>query len=144
MTAPALHHALGDGLPDLREDGQAVRTFVGRLPDPVEVIRWGGLPGCQYAFVSDRKLGAYRRAGWTLARGTDSTLLVVEGPKGSCDIFVLVAGKPVHAADPSNGVRLWHYDPDILETTGLTEPYPKNPQRAPNRPRAGTPTPAPK
>jgi hypothetical protein len=124
MAAPNFHNVADGDLPTLLEDGSPTRLFKGRLPDPTEVVRWGGLPGCNYAFVTDAKLGQYRRAGWVIAPGTDSLLLTVEGPKGSCDIFVIVSGKPIAGGDPANGIRYWHYDPQILERTGLVGPYP--------------------
>ena len=129
MASPNFQPSSPDDLPSLQEDTSPTRRFECRLPDPAEVLRWGGVPGCLYAFVSSGKLSSYRRAGWSIARGTDSTLLSVVGPKGECDIFVLVRGKPIPGADPANGVREWFLDPTIFSETGLETAYPVVPQR---------------
>lgn len=121
MASP--NPSFGDDLPSLQVNRTSnIPTFSGRLPDPGEVVQWGGKPGCQYAFVLATKLGQYMRQGWLQVR--DLGVLAVEGPKGSADIFVVVRGKPITSADPANGIRPWFYDPAIFDATGLETPYP--------------------
>ena len=119
--APVHHNA--DDLPDLRQGVSVI--YQGRLPDPTEVIQWGGRPGYIYAFVHAANLGRYRRSGWAMVAGTDN--LEVLGPLGTADALVLARGAPIPGGDPANGVRPWFYDPRLLEETGLSSPYPKHP-----------------
>lgn len=126
MSAPSLPAGVGDDLPSLRAGRvDEVPIYNGHLPDPADVVQWGGKPGCLYAFVSAPKIGQYMRQGWSQIPGT--TPLEVVGPKGSVDVFAVVRGKPISTADPANGIRGWFYDPAILAETGLESPYPKAP-----------------
>ena len=111
--------------PDLRLGD--VSNFEGRLPDPTELVRWGGRPGVQYLMIDSRNLHEATNdtdeAGkkWLLTR--DGRVHTVTGPGGVTTIMILCKGKPVEGADPANGIRQWFYDRTILQATGLPTPY---------------------
>lgn len=96
--------------------------FDGRLPDPSEVVRWGGTPGCEYAYVAADNFARLTEFDWSIASGVKP--LTIVGPKGPCQVVVLVRGEPIEGADPLNGIRTWFTDPAVFERTGLTSPYP--------------------
>ena len=114
---------------DLRRTG--VTLFEGRLPDPAEIIQWGGKPGVQYLMVDSRNLHAAtnlppvrianKDCRWGLTKGID--VFQVVGPKGATTMMVLSRGEPIPGADPANGIPEWFYDDELLNTTGLTAPY---------------------
>lgn len=115
--------------PDLRRTD--VANFAGRLPDPGELLRWGGQPGVEYLMIDSRnlhdatQLPAVVRNGkshkWVICR--DVPIYTVSGPAGSTTIMVLGRGEPITGADPANGIREWFYDRTILTATGLKAPY---------------------
>jgi hypothetical protein len=98
-------------------------TFEGRMPDPTEVVRWGGSPGCRYAFITADRYDHFAESGWELPSPPVRTI-TVKGPTGSCRVMIVVQGKPIPGADPLNGIRPWSYDPTIKDRTGLTELFP--------------------
>lgn len=128
--------------PDLRRSD--VGNFAGRLPDPTEIIRWSGSPGCEYLMVDSRNLheattlqGVARNGKtykWVICK--DVPIYTVSGPAGATTLMVLARGEPILGADPSNGIREWYYDRTILVATGLKAPYdttpitPKEPSNA--------------
>lgn len=96
------------------------KEYVGRLPTPDELTRFGGYPGVKYCLVHGTNLGAFRQNGWELT--SVDMVGTVKGPQGDCgNIIVMARGKPIHGADPMNGRRQWYVDPSILEETGLDE-----------------------
>src|SRR3990172_1634335 len=109
---------------DLRRSD--VLIFEGRLPDPAELLKWGGRPGIQYLIVNAANLDATTketsdRGRWNLCK--DVPVYQVSGPKGTASILILSRGIPIPGADPANGIREWFYDRSILTATGLTSPY---------------------
>jgi hypothetical protein len=109
---------------DLRRSD--VLVFEGRLPDPAELLQWGGRPGVQYLIVDAANLNAATMdtstgQRWVLCK--DVPVYQVKGPKGTASILVLSRGTPIQGADPTNGIREWFYDRTLLTTTGLTTPY---------------------
>lgn len=108
----------------LRDDTD---TFAGRLPDPTELIRYGGRPGVRYLMVDASNLHEATQPDeigerWTQCR--DVPPRQVQGPAGSTTIMILSKGQPIPGSDPINGVREWSYDRTILKITGLSDPYP--------------------
>lgn len=98
-------------------------VFEGRMPDPTEVVRWGGWPGCEYLYAAVDRMDFYMEEhGYGLPK--DPVRVTVKGPAGSCRIIVMVKGEPIVGADPLNGIRPWAYDPTIKDKTGLTELFP--------------------
>lgn len=114
---------------DLRRSD--VGTFEGRLPDPAELIQWGGKPGVEYLMLDSRnlheatnlppKIIAGKPCKWGLCK--EVQVYQVSGPSGSTTIMILARGEPIVGADPSNGIRKWFFDRSILTTTGLKTPY---------------------
>jgi hypothetical protein len=129
VSTPLLTNLEDSELDDLRRSD--VKTFEGRLPDPAEVIQWGGKPGVQYLMIDSRNLHEARNEPPIVIDGKehrwgpikDMDVYQVVGPQGGTTIMVLGRGKPIPGADPANGVRRWSYDRTILETTGLKSPY---------------------
>jgi hypothetical protein len=106
--------------------GQTI--FEGRLPDPTEAIRWGGAPGCEYAYVAADNYSKYSVDGWELADKVKP--FTARGPRGICQFLVMVRGEPIVGADPLNGIRPWVYDDTILARTGIDKPFPTHPKEA--------------
>ena len=129
MSTPPLAPLVEAYDPDLRRSD--VSVFVGRLPDPAELVQWGGLPGVKYLMVDSRNLHEALKLPpeviggqpykWGPTRGVG--VYEVQGPAGSTTLMVLSAGKPIPGADPANGIRSWRYDRTLLSATGLKTPY---------------------
>lgn len=97
------------------------KEFVGRLPSPDELTRFGGYPGVKYCLVHGKNIGDFSQNGWEMT--SVDMVGVVKGPDGNCkNIIVMARGKPIPGADPMNGRRQWYVDPSILEETGLKDP----------------------
>ena len=92
-------------------------SFEGRFPDPTELVRWGGRPGCQYLIVATVNLGEAREGGWEICKDTANFPIV--GPIGTCECMVLTKGEPIQGVSGSNGVREWAYDSEISGITGV-------------------------
>lgn len=118
-------------MPDYNEaDVDVMRStlskFEGRLPDPAELIAWGGLPGVRYAMVAGHNVPEAKDMGWHLCRDVASITLV--GPKGHVELVVMARGEPILGASPANGIRQWDYDPQLLSITGLNAPHTPDPE----------------
>ena len=105
-----------------------VNTFEGRLPDPTEILRYGGRPGMEYLMLDARNLHVatqldFPTGPWKLCR--EVPIYNVVGPKGATTLMVLGKGEPIEGSDPLNGVRRWSYDTTLLTTTGLENAYGK-------------------
>ena len=108
----------------------AITQYKDRIPYVDDVIRDGGRPGCEYAYVLGDNIGYYNEnepdTPWTPVPG--APVLTIEGPKGRVDnVMVLVRGKPIKGADARNGVRIWLVDPDIHTRTGIAGASPAEP-----------------
>jgi len=94
-------------------------VFDNRLPDPAELVRFGGQVGIEYAMISAANLGAARGMGYDICR--EVPVVTVVGPSGECSVLTMARGKPIEAQSPTNGVRRWEVDKSILHITGLPE-----------------------
>lgn len=92
-------------------------SFEGRLPDPSELLRWGGRPGFRYAIIQAMNLGDYREMGWSPVR--DLSSFPISGPSGRCEAMVVSQGSSIEGASPNNGIREWSVDHHVLWATGL-------------------------
>lgn len=124
MSSPPLELPLDPTEPDLRRSD--VGNFENRLPDPTELIRWGGRPGVRYLMIDSRNLHEATQPDdkgerWVQCR--DVPIYTITGPTGMTTIMVLSKGKPIEGADAANGIREWFYDRTILLTTGIKNPY---------------------
>lgn len=128
MSAPGFD--LDPTQPDLRRSD--VSVFEGRLPDPAEILQWGGKPGVEYLIIDAANLHQAlalppvelpdgTKDKWTSVK--DVNVYQVSGPKGVVTVMILGRGKPIPGADPANGIRKWSYDRSILTSTGLKSPY---------------------
>ena len=97
-----------------------VGRYHGRLPDPAELLAWGGQPGTQYAMVAGQNVTAAKELDWQLCR--DVASVTVSGPEGACELVVMAKGDPINGASPANGIRRWQYDPTLLALTGIKDP----------------------
>lgn len=104
------------------------------IPTIREMLGHDGIPGVEYALVTDHNLFKAQTESWEDISG-GSKMMLIRGPKGEVPCKLLARGRPIKGAIMGI-VSFLHKDKRIREITGLGEPEPPTPKSEPLRPAA--------
>jgi hypothetical protein len=92
-------------------------TWTGELPVLEDLMRFGGVPGCEYALVESGRSFDIQQAGFRRIPDAPSLLLV--GPKGQLPFDVWVRGQRIQGLSVGQTVQPLWVSKTLCEATGV-------------------------
>lgn len=103
-----------------RKHGAKIKTVFIGLPDPRELLAWGGRIGVEYAFTVGAHIASMDEDGWEIINGLPPMTILDPSTQSLSlnNVIIMARGKPVAGGSPSNGIRLWYVDKPIRDFLG--------------------------